>query len=89
MDTFLKEWHLLKKSLREILQKMFQKSELYPSWCGSVDWALACEPKGHGFGSKCIPALRAGSQLGVHKKQPHIDVSFHLFPSLPPSLKNK
>ena len=57
--------------------------------CGSVDWVLDCEPKGCWFDSQSghMPGLqpRSGPQLGVHKRQPHIDVSLPLFLSPSPS----
>ena len=55
-----------------------------PGWCGSVDWALACEPQGHwlipsqGTCLGCGP----GPQLGAYERQ-QIYVSLtHLFLSL-------
>ena len=40
--------------------------EKCPPWCGSVDWALACEPKGHRFDSQSghMPGLQAKSPVG-------------------------
>ena len=37
-----------------------------PGWCGSVDWAPACEPKGHQFDSQLghMPGLWARSPVG-------------------------
>ena len=37
-----------------------------PGWCGSVDWVLACEPKGCWFNSWSghMPALQARSTSG-------------------------
>ena len=37
-----------------------------PGWCGSVDWALACEPKGHWLDSQSghMPGLQARSPVG-------------------------
>ena len=59
-----------------------------PSWCGSVDGALAREPKGRcRFDSQSghKPGLWARSLVcGECEKQPHIDVSLPLF--LPPFL---
>ena len=45
-----------------------------PGWCGSVDWAAACKPKGQWFDSCSghMPGLQARS---LHERQP-IDVSF-------------
>ena len=34
----------------------------YPGWCGSVDWVMACEPKGHWFDSQS--GLWATSAVG-------------------------
>ena len=55
-----------------------------PGWCGSVDWAWACEPKGCWFDSQSghTPGLWARSPVGTRERQPHIDVSLPLF--LPP-----
>ena len=38
---------------------------LSPDWCSSVDWALACEPKGHRFSSQSgyMPRLWARSPV--------------------------
>ena len=62
-----------------------------PGWCGSVDWAPACELKGLWFDSQSghVPGLRVRSPVGVSERQPHIDVSLPLFlpPSLPFSVK--
>ena len=63
-------------------------------WCCSEDWASAYEQKSHWFNSQSghVPVLRAGSQLGVCKRQP-VSVSltcgcFSASFSLPPlSLK--
>ena len=68
-----------------------------PGWCGSVDWALACEPKGHWFYplSRQMLRLHAGPLLGVCKRQPtdvslaYWSLSSSLSPSLPLSLKKK
>ena len=37
-----------------------------PGWCGSVDWVLACEPKGYWFDSQSghMPGLQARSPFG-------------------------
>ena len=57
-----------------------------PGWCGSVNWALACEPKSHRLDSQSghMPGLlaRSGPQWEVRERQPHTDVSLSLF--LPP-----
>ena len=47
---------------------------------GSVDWAPACELKGRGFDSQWghMPGLQGRSPAGMHKRQPHIDVSLFL-----------
>ena len=44
----------------------YQECMLGPSWCGSVDWASACEPKGCWFDSQSghMPVLRARSPVG-------------------------
>ena len=38
-----------------------------PGWCGSVDWAQACEPKGCWFNSQSghMPGLQAKSPVGA------------------------
>ena len=62
-----------------------------PGWCGSGDWALACEPKGRQFNSQSghMPGLQARSPGGgVREATTH----WCFFPSLSPSLplsKNK
>ena len=60
-------------------------------WCGSVDWGQACKPKGCRFDSQPghMPGLWARSPLWVQGRQPHIDVSLLLSPSLPRHLKKK
>ena len=58
-------------------------------WCGSVDWALACEPTGHWFNSQSghMPGLRARSSVGVAlEATTHWCFSLSLSPSLPLSL---
>ena len=58
-----------------------------PGCCGSVDWSLACEPKGHWFDSQTghVPGpCGPGPQWGMRERQPHIDVSLSLLlPSFP------
>ena len=41
-------------------------SKLSPGWCGSVDWAPACKPKGHWLDSQAghMPGLQARSLVG-------------------------
>ena len=41
-----------------------------PGWCGSVDWVLDCEPKGHQFNSQSghMSGLRARSPAGGHAR---------------------
>ena len=43
--------------------KVFLNAENNPGYCGAVDWALACEPKGHWFNSQLghMPGLQAMS----------------------------
>ena len=56
-----------------------------PGWCGSVGWMLVWDPKGLWFDSQSghVPGLRgSGRLLGTFERQPHIDVSLPLFPSL-------
>ena len=57
-----------------------------PGWCGSVDQALACEPKGHWFDSQLGHMPRLWARSPVRHMQ---DVSLShpcFFPSLSPSL---
>ena len=44
----------------------FKVAGLSPGWCGSVDWMLACEPKGHQFDPQSghMPGLWARSPVG-------------------------
>ena len=68
-------------------QLLFLNKFFSPGWCGSVDWALACEPKGHRFSSQSghMPGLQARSPVGMQ------DATTHWFfsPSLSPSLSLK
>ena len=66
------------------------KVGISPDWCGSVDWALACEQKGYywlvsiqGAGLGCRP----GPQLGGVWEAINQCFSPSLLPSLPLSLK--
>ena len=45
---------------------LFKKVYRSPGWCGSVDWTLACEPKGRQFNSQSghMPGLWARSSFG-------------------------
>ena len=61
-----------------------------PGWCGSVDWVLTCEPKGHGFNSQSghMPGLQARSpEKGMWQATTQRCFSPSLSPSLPLSLK--
>ena len=66
-------------------------------WCGSVDWVLACEPKGHWFDSQSghMPGLRARSLVGGTQEainqciSAYWSFSHSLYPSLALSLKSK
>ena len=55
-----------------------------PGCCGSVDWVLACKPKGRWIDSQSghRPGLQAWSPVGVWERQPLINVSLPFF--LPP-----
>ena len=71
-------------------QRIVNKSQFCPGWCGSVDWVLACEPKGcwFDFCSGHLPALWARSPVGgVQEATTHWCFSPFLSPSLPLSLK--
>ena len=59
-------------------------------WCSSMDWAWACEPKGHWFDSQSghMPGLQARSPIGgMQEATTHWCFSPSLSPSLPLSLK--
>ena len=47
---------------------------LSPCWCGSVDWALACELRGHQFhpGQGTCLGFEPGPLLGVYERQPTV-----------------
>ena len=83
--------HILFSGTSLVLFFMF-KSGSGPGWCGSVDWVLACELKGHRFDSSQGTCLGCGPgpQLGACKRQhlSHMDVSLPLSLPLPLS-KNK
>ena len=68
---------------------LFDKDFQGPGWCGSVDWALAWEPKGRWLDSQSghKPVLQAGSLVGAHERQPYINVSLPLYLFPFPSLK--
>ena len=55
-----------------------------PSWCGSVDGALAYKPRGHRFKSpsRHMPELWARSPVGGSQEATYTDTSLSLF--LPP-----
>ena len=62
-----------------------------PGWCGSVDWAPDCKPKGREFNSQSehMPGLQAGSPVGgAQVATTQWCFSSSLSPSLPLS-KNK
>ena len=63
-----------------------KKGEFSPGWYSSVDWALACEPKGHQFESQLghVPGSPGG---GTQEATTHWCFSPSLSPSLPFSLK--
>ena len=66
------------------------EEEMGPGWCGSVDWVLACEPKGRWFHSQSghMPGLRARCPVGgAREATTHWCFSSSLSPSLPLSLK--
>ena len=61
-----------------------------PGWSGSVDWVLACKPKGLQLDSRSghMPGLRARSPVvGAWEAPTHWCFSPSLSPSLPLSLK--
>ena len=56
-----------------------------PGWCGSVDWAQACEPKGRWLDSQSghVPGLRSRCPVrGVWEATTHWCFSHSPFPSL-------
>ena len=72
-------WTLTKPSLHS-------RYYMYLGWCGSVDWVLACEPKGHQFHSQSRhrPGLQARSPVGgAWEATTHWCFSPFLSPSLP------
>ena len=61
-----------------------------PGWCSSVDWVLACKPRGHGFNSQPghMPRLQARSPVGGTREATiHWCFSPSFSPSFPLSLK--
>ena len=63
-----------------------------PGWCGSVDWVLACEPKGCWFNSQSgnVPGLWARSPVGgVQEETIHWYFSPSLFSFSSPLKINK
>ena len=76
------------EGLLSLLQEGF-RILLGSGWCGSVDWEPAWEPKDHPFDSQSghRPGLPARSPVGVHERQPCIDVSLPLLLPPFPSLK--
>ena len=68
-----------------------QERYIGPGWCGSVDWVLACEPKGHQFDSQLghMPGLQARSPMGgAWEATMHWCFSPFLSPSFPLSKNN-
>ena len=66
------------------------KTQISPSWCGSVDWVLARETKSRRLDSQSgqMPGLRAISWVGgVQEETTHWYFSPSFSPSLPLSLK--
>ena len=70
----------------------FKYHSLDPGWCGSVDWASACEPKGHQFNSQSghMPGLQVRCPVGgMWEATTHCCFSPFLSPSLSLNLKAK
>ena len=73
------------KAVRRYVKK-FKIESACPGWCGSVDWVLACEPKGYWFDSQSghMPGLWAQILSGGHMRGNHtlmfLSLSFS-FPS--------
>ena len=57
-----------------------------PGWYGSVDWVLACKPKGHWFNSHSghMPGLQARYPVGSVQEATDLCFSPSLSSSLPP-----
>ena len=73
------------KTVQTISKRAFS-----PGWCGSVDWVLACEPKGCWFDSQSghMPGLQARFSVGAKwEATTHWCFSPSLSPSPPLSLK--
>ena len=66
------------------------KTMFSPGQCGSVDWALACEPKGRWFNSWSghMPALQVRSPVGARARDNHT-LMFLSLSSPTPLSKNK
>ena len=43
---------------------IYKNFSMGPGWCGLVDWALACEPKGHQF------SPQSGHRAGLQARSP-------------------
>ena len=71
---------------------LIRESTSSPGWCGSVDWVLACKPKGSRFNSQSghMPGLWARSPVGRHARGNHTLIFLSLSFSLSsPLIKNK
>ena len=66
--TYLLQWGRTPtwSRLASISEGTFQDRLFSPGWCGSVDWAPACKPKGYWFDSQSghMPGLQARSPVG-------------------------
>ena len=85
--TIPQQWFLNSVVKNYTLLKIIENS---PGSCGSVDWALACKPKGCQLDSQSghMPGLQARSPVGgVWEATTHWCFSPSLPPSLPLSLK--
>ena len=79
-------------SLNNNSNKYDTKEYIHTGWCGSVDWAPACKPKGCQFNSQSghMPGLWTRSPVGGHIRGNHTLMFFFLSFSLPsPLSKNK
>ena len=61
----LPHWAFWQVSSRECMQ-FFKMHNFSPGWCGSTNWAQACEPKGRWFHSQSghMPGLWARCPVG-------------------------
>ena len=78
-----------KSTLRHVIIKIPTVSS--PGWCGSVDWAPACEPKCRWFGTQSgdMPGLQARFPGYRHMRGNHMLMFLSLSSSFPSPLSKK